>query len=80
MHNIFDALCRLLAPILVFTAEEAWGYGVAADAVRGPGSATPAANSVHMQLFPKTGESLRQAARKYLIERHSVTGLLEGLA
>jgi isoleucyl-tRNA synthetase len=26
MHRIFDALCRLLAPILVFTAEEAWGY------------------------------------------------------
>ena len=26
MHEIFDALCRLLAPILAFTAEEAWGY------------------------------------------------------
>jgi isoleucyl-tRNA synthetase len=26
MHKIFDALCRLLAPVLVFTAEEAWGY------------------------------------------------------
>ena len=26
MQQIFDALCRLLAPILVFTAEEAWGY------------------------------------------------------
>ena len=26
MRQIFDALCRLLAPILVFTAEEAWGY------------------------------------------------------
>jgi isoleucyl-tRNA synthetase len=24
MHRIFDTLCRLLAPILVFTAEEAW--------------------------------------------------------
>jgi isoleucyl-tRNA synthetase len=24
MHGIFDTLCRLLAPILVFTAEEAW--------------------------------------------------------
>ena len=24
MHHVFDALCRLLAPILVFTAEEAW--------------------------------------------------------
>jgi len=38
-----------------------------------------------LQAWPKRvaavdGESLRQAARKYLIERHSVTGLLEGLA
>jgi isoleucyl-tRNA synthetase len=24
MHKIFDALCRLLAPVLVFTSEEAW--------------------------------------------------------
>lgn len=24
MDKIFDALCRLLAPVLVFTAEEAW--------------------------------------------------------
>src|SRR5437868_7581046 len=26
MHRIFDALCRLLAPILAFTAEEAWRH------------------------------------------------------
>src|SRR5881227_750529 len=26
MHRIFDALCRLLAPVLVFTAEEAWAH------------------------------------------------------
>ncbi len=40
MHQIFDALCRLLAPIMVFTAEEAWGYLGAND-------------SVHLQLFPE---------------------------
>ena len=28
MHEIFDALCRLLAPILAFTAEEAWRHSV----------------------------------------------------
>src|SRR6476469_2106672 len=39
MHRIFDALCRLLAPILVFTAEEAWGY-LHSD------------QSVHLALFP----------------------------
>ncbi|MFL6588829.1 MAG: isoleucine--tRNA ligase [Chthoniobacterales bacterium] len=40
MHRIFEALCRLLAPILVFTAEEAWGY---------LGGST----SVHAQTFPE---------------------------
>ena len=44
MRQIFDALCRLLAPILVFTAEEAWGYLGASD-------------SVHLQLFPETDET-----------------------
>jgi len=39
MHRIFDALCRLLAPILVFTAEEAWGY-LHSD------------QSVHLEVYP----------------------------
>ena len=33
MHQIFDALCRLLAPILVFTAEEAWRYSGAGGSI-----------------------------------------------
>ena len=45
MHRIFDALCRLLAPILVFTAEEAWGY-------------LSKEGSVHLQTFPEKNESL----------------------
>jgi isoleucyl-tRNA synthetase len=40
MHEILSSLTRLLAPILAFTAEEAWGYFK-------PGT------SVHMQLFPE---------------------------
>lgn len=40
MHMVFSSLTRLLAPILAFTAEEAWGYLV-------PDS------SVHLQHFPK---------------------------
>ena len=39
MHRIFDALCRLLAPILVFTAEEAWAY-------------LRPEQSVHLEVFP----------------------------
>ena len=41
MSTVFDSLCRLLAPILAFTAEEAWGY------FRPDGS-------VHLQLLPET--------------------------
>ena len=33
MHKIFDALCRLLAPILAFTAEEAWRHSGAGGSV-----------------------------------------------
>jgi isoleucyl-tRNA synthetase len=56
MREIFDGLSRLLAPILVFTAEEAWRHSAIAgigDAGQ-PGSPTPATTSVHMQDFPET--------------------------
>src|SRR5438477_1519876 len=56
MHEIFGALCKLLAPVLAFTAEEAWRYSAVAgigDAGQ-PGSPTPATTSVHMQEFPET--------------------------
>jgi isoleucyl-tRNA synthetase len=55
MHEIFGALSRLLAPILAFTAEEAWRYSPAAgigDAGQ-PGPPTPATTSVHLQEFPE---------------------------
>ncbi|HLW36295.1 MAG TPA: isoleucine--tRNA ligase [Chthoniobacterales bacterium] len=55
MHEILSALCQLLAPVLVFTAEEAWGYSLVAgigDAGQ-PGAPTPATTSVHLQEFPK---------------------------
>ena len=39
MHEIFSALCRLLGPVLVFTAEESWRH----SALSG---------SVHLQEFP----------------------------
>ncbi len=40
MRTIFDTLCRLLAPILAFTTEEAWGY-------------YKPNQSVHLELFPE---------------------------
>ena len=41
MCTVFDSLCRLLAPIMAFTSEEAWGYFRPDE-------------SVHLQLFPET--------------------------
>ena len=55
MREIFDALCRLLAPVLVFTGEEAWRHSALAkigDAGQ-PVSPTPATTSVHVQEFPQ---------------------------
>jgi isoleucyl-tRNA synthetase len=47
IREVFDALCTLLAPVLVFTAEEAWRYS--------------AATSVHLQEFPQTQSRGRKA-------------------
>ncbi len=49
MRRIYDALCRLLAPVLAFTAEEAWGY-------LNPG------DSVHLQTFPEAAPARASAA------------------
>jgi isoleucyl-tRNA synthetase len=56
MHRIFDALCRLLAPILVFTAEEAWGY-------------LNESGSVHIQTFPDEAPEFRNPQAHETIER-----------
>ena len=57
MHEIFNALCRLLAPILAFTAEEAWCHSVPTSR-----------DSVHLQEFPepedRDGKMRPQAARR----------------
>jgi isoleucyl-tRNA synthetase len=48
MHKIFDALCRLLAPILVFTTEEAWRH-------------LEAGGSIHLQEFPEPQDRSRDS-------------------
>lgn len=50
MHEIFNALCRLLAPVLVFTAEEAWRHSMANGG-----------SSIHLQDFPQTQDRGRKA-------------------
>jgi isoleucyl-tRNA synthetase len=47
VHRIADALVRLIAPILVFTAEEVWKFLPHADID---------AESVHMAMFPSADE------------------------
>ena len=43
MHRVIDALCRLLAPVCPFTADEAWSY-------------LDKTSSVHLELFPERDE------------------------
>lgn len=68
MREIYDALCRLLAPILVFTAEEAWHY-------------LGAAGSIHAQLFPlprgRRDEHAETTMKEALALREKVTRELE---
>ena len=42
MHRVLDGLCRLLAPVLAFTAEEAWGH-------------FGGKSSIHIETFPEAG-------------------------
>jgi isoleucyl-tRNA synthetase len=49
MHEIFHALCKLLAPILAFTAEEAWKH-------------SNAGASVHLEEFPLPQDRLDNAS------------------
>ncbi len=55
MQATFDALARLLAPILVFTADEAWEFA---------GKTT----SIHLETFPKSDEKLRDPALEAQVE------------
>jgi isoleucyl-tRNA synthetase len=63
MRQILDALCRLLAPIIVFTAEEAWGY-------------LGASGSVHLQLFPKADEMANESAPDQVNELLKLRGVI----
>ncbi len=63
MARVFDALCRLLAPILVFTADEAWRY-----ANDGP--------SVHLQEFPQAPPSRSSEASSAMAELLKLRGVI----
>ena len=64
MHKTLNALCLWLAPILAFTAEEAWGF-------------LGAAASVHVQEFPSDLGHWRDAdAHNRMAEAVSLRGLV----
>ncbi|MFZ4115835.1 MAG: class I tRNA ligase family protein, partial [Chthoniobacterales bacterium] len=52
MVTVFETLTRLLAPILVFTAEEAWGY-------------YRPESSVHLELFPEVAPLDEELLKRY---------------
>jgi isoleucyl-tRNA synthetase len=56
MAEILDTLCRLLAPLLAFTSEEAWGF-------LGRGG------SVHLQLFPDARSDVTDSSINELIDQ-----------
>jgi isoleucyl-tRNA synthetase len=55
MRVCFDAITRLLAPILVFTADEAWEFAGHTE-------------SVHLQTFPEPDDALRNTAIEEQVE------------
>src|SRR5213079_405982 len=62
IHKIFDALSRLLAPILAFTAEEAWRH-------------SGAGGSVHLQEFPQA-QHLHDRASAQVAELLKLRGVI----
>ncbi len=75
LDTLFDCLTAWLAPIMCFTAEEAW-------LTRQGSAAKPAEESVHLRLFPQVPEAWRADAladrwAKVREVRRVVTGALE---
>jgi isoleucyl-tRNA synthetase len=88
MHRILDALVRLLAPILVHTAEEAWSVMKSSLVALGSSLAESAKvgeiDSVHLAEMPEVDETIDWRAEEARWEklmglRDEVLRVLEGL-
>ena len=71
MHTVFNSLVRLIAPILSFTSEEAWGYFNSSE-------------SVHIQEFPKPDarwarEDVLRDMAHFLEIRSRISQAVEGI-
>src|SRR5438309_3610743 len=62
MHEIFSALCQLLAPVTAFTAEEAWRH-------------SQASSSVHLEEFP-TPQNRGDKASEKMADLVSLRGVI----
>lgn len=76
IHRILDGLIRLMAPILSFTAAEAWEY------LNGDGSELPADKSIFLASFPAVediviNEALVVSWDRLLAIRSEITRVLE---
>jgi isoleucyl-tRNA synthetase len=63
MHEIFGSLCRLLAPIIVFTADEAWRH-------------SGISGSVHLAEFPTAAFDLDQQSLEQVTELLRLRGVI----
>ncbi len=63
MHEIFCALCQLLAPVLAFTADEAWQFSQTGE-------------SVHLEEFPQSRNRGSEATEKVseLLKLRAIVG------
>jgi isoleucyl-tRNA synthetase len=63
MREVFEALCQLLAPVLVFTSDEAWRHSAKID-------------SIHLQEFPRPHDRGHEASGQIqeLLRLRSVIG------
>jgi len=81
MYSILDSLVRMLAPILVHTAEEAWAAMKSTSVMR---DASGEIDSVHLALMPKVDESIDYKSEetrweKLMALRDEALRVLEGL-
>jgi isoleucyl-tRNA synthetase len=86
MYNILDALVRMLAPILVHTAEEAWTAMRTVSCTPSTESRVTSdeSGSVHLALMPKVDDSIDYKSdeprwEKLMALRDEVLRILEGL-
>ncbi|GAB4240273.1 MAG: isoleucine--tRNA ligase [Candidatus Methylacidiphilales bacterium] len=82
MDEVHDVLCRLLAPVIPFTAEEAWQFrGLPSDHQGDPPLRRP---SIHLQSFPQPRQlplphGFKERWTRFLDLRAKANEALEGL-